>query len=820
MQKRPIYGIIKVEILKKKENNVKRFLLTVLIALTIIALCSCELLPDEIKGFFDKADTDTGVNDPSADNGKEESDHEHVWIEASCEVSERCECGEERGEPLGHRLTDATCTSESVCTVCGYVAEGMLPHSMIEATCTDVSRCRDCEYSEDMLAPHSLAERVEASTLTYYCRTCNKSMSLEKFYYLDGEGYDGMCAIKQNTDHFLTADKNGYPVIEDGHYELLNKSGELGQMQIWIPSNSPVMQGFSKHSSCVGIVAFKINALVSQNLEMKFCDTASSGDRWSKEWCITEPFFKITPPMTNNKSSVVYINGWNDIKIEKECPLDMKGFSGWIDVKIGVVLDPDSSSVILHYYIDGEYLGNTSKEMTISTGAINSIYINGNTFVLGSGMMLDDIVFGYVSHSEWAFDDHIHERLPGSCIGLSGCTICHAGPSLDNLFGHRGGTPGCDTLAICDVCGAEYGKYVHDMLPATCTAPSSCSLCGYTEGGVVSHTLSHSISESGITYSCLSCDRVFTSTYGVVLDGSGYDGMSGILNKDNFTTSGSSQLPVIKDGAYSLVNTSGKNAQLQLWIPTNDSKNAELMKSFTSDNYPVGFFSFRFRSYMTHKTSVFRMQFVDHSSGADRWSEEWCIKKTFFSVSSVVADDQTTVDLFGLGGIYLKTVDIDPETKYTDWIDVKVGIVLDPTSDQIVLHYYIDGKYITTRSAALTTATNGVNSVYVTGSTDALGSGVMLDDIAFVYSTMTGWSFDNCNHFWQNATCTEPKTCAVCLKTVGTPQPLMHTGGTATCTELAVCTRCKTPYGALKAHKFTVSSDGEEICAVCGCKKE
>ena len=58
-----------------------------------------------------------------------------------------------------------------------------------------------------------------------------------------------------------------------------------------------------------------------------------------------------------------------------------------------------------------------------------------------------------------------------------------------------------------------------------------------------------------------------------------------------------------------------------------------------------------------------------------------------------------------------------------------------------------------------------------------------------------------CKHEWKDATCTDPKTCALCSKTEG--DALGHTGGNATCTQKAVCSVCGAEYGELAAHTFT-----------------
>ncbi|MBR4419401.1 MAG: RICIN domain-containing protein, partial [Clostridia bacterium] len=66
-----------------------------------------------------------------------------------------------------------------------------------------------------------------------------------------------------------------------------------------------------------------------------------------------------------------------------------------------------------------------------------------------------------------------------------------------------------------------------------------------------------------------------------------------------------------------------------------------------------------------------------------------------------------------------------------------------------------------------------------------------------------------CEHKWQEATCTEPKTCPLCKETEG--EALGHKGGTATCTEKAICEVCAEYYGELLEHNFV---DGK--CSVCG----
>jgi hypothetical protein len=799
-------------------------LLILIIAIAASVLCSCDSIPDFVNDIL--------VND------KDDNSHVHKWLEATCVLPSTCECGETKGEPLGHDASAASCVNGSICNrcgenvapalghnmnpatcyeaatcdVCGYKDGEPLEHNMTEATCQTPSYCMLCEHTDTLFDSHDLIYEYDDFGFRYYCKNCNKILTLENYYYLDGEDHDGMTWNATNAKDFFTLDSSGKPAIVNGYYEIINNTGNLGQLQIWVPASEAIMSGFSKETESVGMFSFKLDAFITNNFNMKICDTSSSGNRWSEEWCIVDPFFRVMPAKMVNESSIVYIYGCDELLLGEIAVNDYDYFTGWIDVKIGIVLDSHTSTITFHYYINGDYKGWATKELTTSTGAVNSVYINGNTSLVGSGIRLDDVVFGYDTYGNWEFDTHVHEVLEGSCTSIKGCTVCETKSSGGDSFGHTGGEGSCERLPICEVCGEPYGGYNHDMSEASCIAPPTCSLCGFKEGKKTSHTLAYSYSDSGLAYSCIVCQKTFTVQNGAYLDGSGYDNMVGILNRDNFTTADGTQLPVLEDGVYKLINTSGKNAQLQLWIPSNNAEGAGVTEGFTSNNYPAGFISFRFNSYMT--STIFRMQFIDHSTGADRWSEEWCIKDAFFKVTSVTSDDQMKVDLLGYENVLLKRVTIDPETKFTGWIDVVIGIVLDPITDQLTLHYYVDGSYVTTKSVALTTSSNGINSVYVTGSTDVIGSGVMLDDIAFGYTAMSSWVFDNCSHEWRNATCTTAKYCLQCNKTVGSP--LGHNGGTATCTELAVCTKCKKTYGEYAPHD--ISDDG--VCVECGYKDE
>ena len=70
-------------------------------------------------------------------------------------------------------------------------------------------------------------------------------------------------------------------------------------------------------------------------------------------------------------------------------------------------------------------------------------------------------------------------------------------------------------------------------------------------------------------------------------------------------------------------------------------------------------------------------------------------------------------------------------------------------------------------------------------------------------------------HKWQSATCTEPQICSVCGETVG--RPAGHKWLAATCTAPKTCSACGSTEGTLAEHKWKGATCTEpQICSVCG----
>ena len=258
----------------------------------------------------------------------------------------------------------------------------------------------------------------------------------------------------------------------------------------------------------------------------------------------------------------------------------------------------------------------------------------------------------------------------------------------------------------------------------------TCTDCGITGDGMIASDvphahLEHVITGGYISYVCTACNTSLTTDEGYLLDGKDYTGMEGVSNNGKFTTENGKQNPSINaNGEYELLKLNGdESAQLQLWIPSMKSS----LNTLSSQNSATGYISFKINAYTD---SGLGMQFVDTNSnvGTDRWKPNGCIKDKFFQISAPGADG--VVKVTGWDNLILKSVNVG-EDKFTGWIDVKMIIELDEQADKITIHYYVDGEYVATRSKDLTTLTNSINSVYISGNTTAKNSGIILDDIAF-----------------------------------------------------------------------------------------
>ena len=894
----------------------------------------------------------------------------HSYGSASCNEAAVCSvCGfDNDGAPIGHDWADATCTAPKMCKRegCGETDGEALGHLMSEGNCIAASTCERCGLTEGEKQTHVLSSTYANGVKTYFCVNCNTSYKLDSAYVLDGSGFDGMTGVNNTLNGYTTSeDKPQYPLItEDGYYQLLQleDTGAAKQLQIWVPRDNTSRDNFSSGNGAVGFYSFKINAYMDTNFSMQFVDGSAAGSRWSADWCITEKPFLLTPPTDNGEGRmIVTATGWDGLILyEKDVTDTEDKFTGWFEVMMGIVLDVETDTITLYYYVDGRYIGYAVRTLTTSTNAINCVYLSGNTQAKGSGLLIDDIAFGYTIAGAWVFDTHMHTWTAGNttaptCVadgyttyscacgascrldlvtapghksdvtvdgfaptcteeGLTDgvkcsvcsqmtkeqkviaplghteaevpataptcteaghssgviCTVCDefitettVVPALGHSYvssgteatctesgfmtyvcsvcehsyeetlapkGHDYGSAKCTDSATCLVCNTpSVGAIGHDYAPATCTepatckrdcgattgealghamadatckAPSTCERCGLTEGEKALHVLESKYVKKVLTYYCAVCDKSYSIDTGYYLDGTSNDGWTG--NNNNVANYGSKN-PALVDGHYELLNVRGNRGQMQIWLPSESKEQI----GFSAANNALGYLSFKLNAYISSDSVDFKLVDSISNQGDNRWqaggvaATALLIKPVENGYTKLVADDGTVVADIAVGA-----------DNFTGWVDVKIAIEMNGQFDQLTLHYYINGQHVYSMSKTLTTITNSINSVYLSGYTTAKGSGIMLDDVAFGYTAGGVFEFDTCKHTFVEATCSTNRYCSVCGYVES--GSLGHRGGEATCDTLAVCSDCGQSYGDY-AHKMSEATCYQAaVCSDCG----
>ena len=875
---------------------------------------------------------------------------------------------------------------------------------MSEASCLAPATCALCGHTEGDKLVHELVFSAKGNNLTYTCKNCGTSFTpQDEVYYLDGSnhnyivpvnnsfgGYDTHKDVEGNPTHFpkICIDENGneYLSLIKVKDPENNEKGEAypPQIQLWIPLQRGGFTGFSSLNAAVGFLSFRFNALMDKN----FGITMVEGGGWTAEDALSN-VFTITPPTTNEETGLttVQVLGMDDGNAETPALVifekDVTGassvqdkFTGWHDVYIGIVLDDATDTINLHYYFDGSYVGSVTAPLTTAGNGIKCIYVSGNTNENGSGLMIDDIGFGYTAVGDWPFDvNHEHnyntvadeleptcttdgyrvyacscgdignreimpalghderrtEAVAATCTedghnafsycAREGCgvelikkevypaaghnyntTVDRAAtclrpgalmqtcktcgfvnqvvrPALGHEYalsddctlggtcircdyvsatpiGHAFAPATCTEPATCmrDGCNVTEGEPLgHDYAAPTCTVAATCTRCALTDGYPVPHTISYKVIKGVFQYYCTDCGTVYQVNNSYYMNGVNHKDLSapaGVTNAQNYTVVSGTELPAIVDGHYQFINTTGASGQLQIWVPLNDNKSEF---GFSSENRAVGVISFKMNAYVDGANTI-SFKLVDgitNSMTQYRWSSNAVLGEIIINALTDGAmrldykhsDEGEAVEIYSF---------VAGEDNFTGWVDVQIGMEMNPDTDQVTYHFYINGEYTTSFSKTITTKTNSINCIYIGGYTSVKGAGLMLDDIAFGYTANGVWTFDSCHHDYtvevvpaacttdgytksscntcghilitdtvpafghtelKAPDCTHGSLCATCEEYYG--EALGHTGGNATCTQQAVCEVCKEAYGSPAHDIVEATCNNGSYCTLC-----
>lgn len=92
--------------------------------------------------------------------------------EATCTTAKKCDCGETKGSPRGHKWQKASCTAPKTCKRCELTEGAPLEHTWLDATCDSAKTCSACKKTVGTHLEHVFIEAT--CTSPKYCSLCNK----------------------------------------------------------------------------------------------------------------------------------------------------------------------------------------------------------------------------------------------------------------------------------------------------------------------------------------------------------------------------------------------------------------------------------------------------------------------------------------------------------------------------------------------------------------------------------------------------------------------------------------------------------------------
>ena len=676
-----------------------------------------------------------------------------------------------------HDAQAPTCTEAGwnayvTCANCDYNTKQSVPatgHSYSVPSCIAAETCTVCGATKG--APntnaHSLQVTYSGNALFYACQRCDYRFDVETFDYSDGTNYNGMHANASQNNTVYTTNGSNYPVQKDGYLEFIRTDAESGaqkQLQMWLPTangGTNKFSGFTAASNSIGYLSFRVDAKTDVNFEMKLVDhrVDKIGDeniRWGDKWAINDPVFRVLPA----ENGVAKLVGFNATLLAN-ATVDENGFTGWYDVAIQIVLDPVTDKVIAHYYINGEYVTTSSRELSTHTDAIQAVYINFNSKAAGCGYRIDNLTFGYSAHK--------HNLVPTVVNGAVEY-VCNCGTNFTVASEYVEWNGDGSDSAMKNVPNGNVelsvnaqGQYEYIFKPHTDTAPDFSAsgtqsgdgwyeydTKGYAGGQLQMWMPSNNRGES--TFTGFSCEN---DSVGVI----SFNVKTNLSRHPDWDTS--------------LTFSVGKPRNAADW---NDSNGDGVNDSWSDDSI-----------------NIFTI-------------EE-------YQASGIVVKG-------GLNGTNLNLTTIPvTEDGWSEWFNVM--IVIEMTKEEYInVYYYINGALLGTDTRDLnnpagyrTLNPKKIEALQISGWTYVPNTGIVFDDFYFGYTANGHNTLDGHVHNLTETTCGEKSTC-VCGWSGYT---VAHTFATDCSPACSVCGLASTNAAAHDSLVPTVSGDkAVYVCADCG----
>ncbi len=170
----------------------------------------------------------TGCSSKTAQEAPQESEHQHVWTDATCSAPKTCSvCDATEGEPIEHTWADATCAAPKTCSVCDITEGESLEHTwevmdgaMICSVCGEVDETAVVEAMT--LSGVPIMDSVSAES---YLNIFNQNNVQNHATFLEKDGWIYGQARGENGKPIFVkvrTDYSDWTVLDSGYVQCIN----------------------------------------------------------------------------------------------------------------------------------------------------------------------------------------------------------------------------------------------------------------------------------------------------------------------------------------------------------------------------------------------------------------------------------------------------------------------------------------------------------------------------------------------------------------------------------------------------------------------
>ena len=345
-----------------------------------------------------------------------------------------------------------------------------------------------------------------------------------------------------------------------------------------------------------------------------------------------------------------------------------------------------------------------------------------------------------------------HVWVDATCTAPKTCSACYAVEG--EPAGHAWTDATCTAPKTCGSCGLTEGEALgHTWVDATCTAPQTCSVCSATEGEKLGHT------DADNDLVCEVCtDDIAVWNMNDPADAIEWSGYHSKIKNEELTTT------VTEDGLV-----------VDYLDPGNGWKGIVLEETALDISKLTGKLTFTYSSDLA--ITSYRIHIVTDLGGN--------------LTANGTADCYTAASVADITAGSLEA--------WTQTVNADGSITV--TFDLSTMNYFANG-----------TELKGLTIVTVTANKTP---GAVTHKYIEIEKIPEGYDCETEGHIWQEATCTEPKTCSVCGETEG--DALGHSWIDATCTEPKTCSVCGETEGEAAGHTWIdATCTAPATCSACG----